>query len=74
MTINEINDLRAERAELLDLLDDVDRALEMNPKHGPAPGEKDRLVHIGFGHETVGRSMRFRAERRLFDANPAPSR
>lgn len=71
MTINAINDLRAERAELLDLLDDVNRALEMNPEHGPAQSEKARLLHIGFGHETVGRSMRFRAARGLFDANPA---
>ncbi len=72
MTIAELNALRAERTELLDLLGAIEAARGLLDADaigyvgaGFAP-DLDTLTAEGFAHETIGRSMRFRAERGLF--------
>lgn len=67
MTIPEIHALRAERTEIEDLLGDIECSVNaLDLLIADSLGQSaNPLLTESFAHETIGRSMRFRAEHGL---------
>jgi hypothetical protein len=70
MTISEIHALRAERDEIVNLLADIECArslLDMSELNEMTGGATRSLTAFGFAHQTLGSSMRHRADHGLID-------